>query len=112
MLTVWAVMAVFPSPLVPVPSEVKLITAEPLLAPAVLVLTPSARAVLLDCAASRLIEAPFVVALPVRVPKDASSFSEYEPAAAVFVTVRICVRPPPTRWLARVIGVVIVFAAA
>ena len=89
--TVCEVSDVFASPLVPVPSEVSDIVAVPFLLPALEVLMPTARLVLLvDPAASRLNEPPLVVTPPVALPILASSFSENPSFETLFVMLRDC----------------------
>ena len=78
-----------PSPLVPVPLEVRLTVTLPLKAPTSLVSRPTCSAVLLPPAASRLTE-PVPTAPPVLATIPASSFSEKPSAVAVFVRLRFC----------------------
>ena len=96
MFTVCVPMDVVPRPLVPVPSDVKVIVPVPLLLPAVAVLMPMMRLLLLlDPAASRLND-PLVVALPVAPPRLALSFSLKPSLVAELLNVSACVAVSPT----------------
>ncbi len=84
------VSGVLAKPLVPVPSDVRLMGAVPVIAPAVEVCAlpprPTTRDVLLELPAANVVIEPVPLALPVSVPKPASNPSE-TPAVAVFWTV-------------------------
>jgi hypothetical protein len=95
-LTLWLSRAKGAKPLVPLPSLASATVAVPLLAPALLVSTPTARALLLAPAASRL-KLPLAVALPLAAML-ALSRSEKPSAAAVLASVRAWLKLPPTRW--------------
>lgn len=76
--------------------------AVPLLAPAVLVSTPTKSALLVAPAASRL-NVPPAVALPLAL-MVALRLSEKPSGAAVLLRLSACVRLPPTRWSASSAG--------
>ena len=102
-----------PSPLLPVPSEAKLICTVPVLAPDVL---PSSRTpmllLLLAPPASRLTAPPLVCAAPVKVPKLAFRPSVKLPDGAVLAMVSRPTALPPTRWLPSCTGLGVTGAAA
>ncbi len=117
-VTVCAVRAVMPRPLVPVPSEVRLTGTVPVNVPGLLwtpLPRPTISDVLLVLPAARgvVIVPPLVVALPVAVPKLASKPSD-TPAVAVLAIVKAEVPNVPPVWmLVRVtVGLVVLLILA
>jgi len=113
MATVCGASAVTPRPLVPVPSEARFSTALQLFAPAVLVSSRNAMALLLLCApASMVMLPPLPTALPVTAAKLAFRPSVKLQMGAVLVMDSAACKVPPTRWLGKVTGFGVTPAAA
>ncbi len=94
--TVCVPMPVVPKPLVPVPSEFNVIVPVPVLLPALAVLMPMTRLLmLLDPAASKL-NYPLAVALPVAPPRLALSFSLKPSVDALLLSVSAVLAVSPT----------------
>jgi hypothetical protein len=102
--TVCPVSGVTPRPLVPVPSEARVIVAVPLRTPALAVSMPTTRLeLLLACGPSRVNE-PAAVTPALAPPSAALSRSEKPSFAAVLAIVSACCATLPTRTLPKLTG--------